>query len=68
MVEVRLYEERYASLRPSSLYEIGPNTVRRGTTPQPVLTSYKRLEIARNFLTFHQLDIDCCIKFPCIFR
>jgi CheY-like chemotaxis protein len=47
MVEVRLSEERYAPLRPSSLYESGPHTVRRGTTPQPVLTSYKRLEIAR---------------------
>jgi hypothetical protein len=47
MVEVGLYEERYASLRFSSFDEVGPQTVRRGTAPQPVLTSDKLLEIER---------------------
>jgi hypothetical protein len=47
MVEVGLYEERYASLRLSSFDEVGPKTVRRGTAPQPVLTSDKLPEIER---------------------
>ena len=46
---MRLSEERYAAVRRSSLHGIGPKTVRRGTAPQPVLTSDKLLEIEHGF-------------------
>jgi hypothetical protein len=49
MVEVRLSEERDAAVRRSSFHGIGPQTVRSDTAPQPVLTSYKRLEIECGF-------------------
>ena len=41
-------ERECASLKRSSFHEIGPQTVRGVTAPQPVLTSYKLLEIERN--------------------
>ena len=47
MVEVSLYKEQYASLSLFSFHKIGLKTVRRGTMSQPVLTSYKLLEIER---------------------
>ena len=36
------------------MHEIGPKTVRRGTAPRPVLTSYKLLEIERLCLLLNQ--------------
>src|SRR6266487_2416788 len=61
MVEVRLSEERDASVRRSSLHGIGPNTVRRGTAPQPVLTSDKRLYIERRSVSQRKTVRNRCV-------
>jgi hypothetical protein len=45
MVAVRLSGEAFASMRRSSLHEIGSTTVRRCIALQPVLTRYKLREI-----------------------
>jgi len=55
MVEIRLYEERYASLRLSTFHEIGSKTMESDIVSQPVLTSYKLLEIERPTLLWADL-------------
>jgi hypothetical protein len=47
LVEVGIYVYTYASVRPLYCHEIGSPTARRCVAPQPVLTRYKLLEIAR---------------------
>jgi len=50
MIVVSLYVEdveAYASMRPSFLHEIGSKTMKSDIASQPVLTSYKLLEIER---------------------
>src|SRR5215831_12851445 len=47
MVFVSLCVEAYDSMRPSHLHEIGSEPIWSGIASQPVLTSYKLLEIER---------------------
>jgi hypothetical protein len=48
MVEVGIYVDAFASTKRPSLHEVGSKTAKRYTAPEPVLTRYKLLEIARN--------------------
>ena len=43
LVEVDVYVDTYASMRPPYFHEIGPKTARRCAAPQPVFTHYKLL-------------------------
>ena len=47
MIEVSLYMLAYVSMRLAFLYESGSNTMQSGIVFEPVLTSDKLLEIAR---------------------